>query len=228
MCEELEYSDLLDKAASFSDPYERMAYVAAFAVSSYASCNTRAATKPFNPILGETYECIRLDKGWKFVAEQVGIVIIDSKDDNSLEAASRFVQFSQENLRCDKLGVRPSKLEEFWLIIQRRCNITRRFSLHCFRCTGLFPCYFSLLLFLVLQLSDLDNNMISACYASTSKCHATSDRGYATTDTWHSTLEMWWTTANQGAGAMPLLASFMSALAGVELAGGINVFLQTK
>ncbi|XP_067938149.1 oxysterol-binding protein-related protein 6-like [Watersipora subatra] len=71
MCEELEYSDLLDKAASFSDPYERMAYVAAFAVSSYASCNTRAATKPFNPILGETYECIRLDKGWKFVAEQV-------------------------------------------------------------------------------------------------------------------------------------------------------------
>ncbi|KAF6035070.1 hypothetical protein EB796_006629 [Bugula neritina] len=71
LCEELEYSDLLDKASSFSDPFERMIYVAAFAVSSYASTNTRAATKPFNPILGETYECIRLDKGWKFVAEQV-------------------------------------------------------------------------------------------------------------------------------------------------------------
>ena len=53
-----------------------MIYVAAFAVSSYASTNTRAATKPFNPILGETYECIRLDKGWKFVAEQVSALVL--------------------------------------------------------------------------------------------------------------------------------------------------------
>lgn len=71
MCEELEYSDLLDKANSFSDPLERMIYVAAFAVSAYASSNSRATTKPFNPILGETYEFISLEKGWKFVAEQV-------------------------------------------------------------------------------------------------------------------------------------------------------------
>lgn len=71
LCEELEYSELLDKAAEYDDPYERMIYVAAFAVSSYASSYYREGHKPFNPLLGETYECIREDKGWRFVAEQV-------------------------------------------------------------------------------------------------------------------------------------------------------------
>ena len=46
-------------------------YVAAFAVSGYASTFYRSSTKPFNPLQGETYECIRDDKGWKFVSEQV-------------------------------------------------------------------------------------------------------------------------------------------------------------
>ncbi|XP_063237836.1 oxysterol-binding protein-related protein 6-like isoform X2 [Bacillus rossius redtenbacheri] len=71
MCEELEYSELLDKAAELDDPYERMVYVAAFAVSSYSSSYFRAGSKPFNPLLGETYECIREDMGFRFVAEQV-------------------------------------------------------------------------------------------------------------------------------------------------------------
>ncbi|XP_070185405.1 oxysterol-binding protein-related protein 3-like [Littorina saxatilis] len=71
LCEELEYSDLLDKAAEYDDPYERMIYVAAFAVSSYASSYYREGHKPFNPLLGESYECIREDKGWRFIAEQV-------------------------------------------------------------------------------------------------------------------------------------------------------------
>nr|XP_039251673.1 oxysterol-binding protein-related protein 6-like isoform X2 [Styela clava] len=71
LCEELEYSDLLDKAVQCEDPYERMVHVAAFAVSAYASTHTRAGQKPFNPLLGETYECLREDKDFKFVAEQV-------------------------------------------------------------------------------------------------------------------------------------------------------------
>lgn len=71
LCEELEYSELLDKAAELDDPYERMMYVAAFAVSAYASSYSRAGNKPFNPLLGETYECIREDKGFGFIAEQV-------------------------------------------------------------------------------------------------------------------------------------------------------------
>ncbi|KAL8587462.1 hypothetical protein ACOMHN_062195 [Nucella lapillus] len=71
LCEELEYSELLDKAAEYDDPFERMIYMAAFAVSSYASSYHREGHKPFNPLLGETYECIREDKGWRFVSEQV-------------------------------------------------------------------------------------------------------------------------------------------------------------
>ncbi|AWP13159.1 Oxysterol-binding protein [Scophthalmus maximus] len=71
MCEELEYSELLDKAAETEDPFERMALVAAFAVSGYSSTYFRAGSKPFNPLLGETYECIREDKGFCFLSEQV-------------------------------------------------------------------------------------------------------------------------------------------------------------
>ncbi|XP_048117255.1 oxysterol-binding protein-related protein 3 [Alosa alosa] len=71
LCEELEYSELLDRAAHTHDPYLRMVYVAAFAVSGYASSYFRAGGKPFNPVLGETYECQRPDKGFNFMAEQV-------------------------------------------------------------------------------------------------------------------------------------------------------------
>ncbi|XP_072535519.1 oxysterol-binding protein-related protein 3 isoform X2 [Salminus brasiliensis] len=71
LCEELEYSELLDRAAQTQDPFERMVYIATFAVSSYASSYYRAGGKPFNPVLGETYECDRPDKGFRFVAEQV-------------------------------------------------------------------------------------------------------------------------------------------------------------
>uniref|UniRef100_A0A8C9Y7R4 Oxysterol-binding protein n=1 Tax=Sander lucioperca TaxID=283035 RepID=A0A8C9Y7R4_SANLU len=71
MCEELEYSELLDKAAETEDPFDRMALVAAFAVSGYSSTYYRAGSKPFNPLLGESYECIREDKGFCFFSEQV-------------------------------------------------------------------------------------------------------------------------------------------------------------
>ncbi|XP_035392846.1 oxysterol-binding protein-related protein 6 isoform X7 [Cygnus atratus] len=71
LCEELEYSELLDKAAETDDPYERMVLIAAFAASGYACTYFRAGSKPFNPVLGETYECIREDKGFRFFSEQV-------------------------------------------------------------------------------------------------------------------------------------------------------------
>uniref|UniRef100_A0A8D3D1Q7 Oxysterol-binding protein n=1 Tax=Scophthalmus maximus TaxID=52904 RepID=A0A8D3D1Q7_SCOMX len=71
LCEELEYSELLDRAANTRDPFERMVYVATFVVSGYASSYYRTGGKPFNPVLGETYECDRPDKGFRFVAEQV-------------------------------------------------------------------------------------------------------------------------------------------------------------
>ncbi|KAJ7987576.1 hypothetical protein DPEC_G00327910 [Dallia pectoralis] len=71
LCEELEYSDLLDTANNTQDLYQRMVYIGAFAVSGYATAHYRHRYKPFNPLLGETYECLRQDKGFRFVSEQV-------------------------------------------------------------------------------------------------------------------------------------------------------------
>uniref|UniRef100_A0A8C7EE53 Oxysterol-binding protein n=1 Tax=Nothoprocta perdicaria TaxID=30464 RepID=A0A8C7EE53_NOTPE len=70
LCEELEYSALLDRASRCGCPPVQV-YVAAFAVSAYASTYYRAGCKPFNPVLGETYECVRPDRGFRFVSEQV-------------------------------------------------------------------------------------------------------------------------------------------------------------
>lgn len=70
VAEDLEYSDLLDEAASFEDSTLRMLYVAIFSASSYASTTKRVA-KPFNPLLGETYEYARRDKHYRFFTEQV-------------------------------------------------------------------------------------------------------------------------------------------------------------
>uniref|UniRef100_A0A5S6QW99 Oxysterol-binding protein n=1 Tax=Trichuris muris TaxID=70415 RepID=A0A5S6QW99_TRIMR len=71
LCEELEYSTLLDKAAMEEDRCMRMAYVALFAASRYKSTQYRTGRKPFNPVIGETYEYVRQDLGWRFVSEQV-------------------------------------------------------------------------------------------------------------------------------------------------------------
>ena len=70
VAEDMEYTDLLDLAADRVDSTERMVYVAAFAASEYASTIGRVA-KPFNPLLGETYEYVRPDKGYRFLIEQV-------------------------------------------------------------------------------------------------------------------------------------------------------------
>ncbi|GMF73420.1 unnamed protein product [Aspergillus oryzae] len=71
--EVMEYSVLLDHAASASDAVERLLYVTAYALSSL-SCNRvkeRSIRKPFNPMLGETYELVREDLGYRFIAEKV-------------------------------------------------------------------------------------------------------------------------------------------------------------
>ncbi|VDM61803.1 unnamed protein product [Angiostrongylus costaricensis] len=53
------------------EPFEQMAYVAAYAVSNYSTTGNRT-NKPFNPLLGETYECDRTsDLGWRSITEQV-------------------------------------------------------------------------------------------------------------------------------------------------------------
>ncbi|KAJ5180785.1 ATP12 ATPase F1F0-assembly protein [Penicillium capsulatum] len=70
VAEDLEYTDLLDIAADRTDSMERLLYVASYAASEYASTIGRVA-KPFNPLLGETFEYVRPDKGYRFFVEQV-------------------------------------------------------------------------------------------------------------------------------------------------------------
>ncbi|XP_031430719.1 oxysterol-binding protein-related protein 7-like isoform X3 [Clupea harengus] len=69
--EELEYSELLDIANRTDDLYERMVYVAVFSISGYAWATWRSNYKPFNPVLGETYESVRDDRGFRYSSEQV-------------------------------------------------------------------------------------------------------------------------------------------------------------
>lgn len=55
MSEDLEFAECLDAAAGEQDATKRIAFVGAFAMSNYSSTIGRIA-KPFNPLLGETFE----------------------------------------------------------------------------------------------------------------------------------------------------------------------------
>ena len=71
--EQMEYSELLDAAAHTSDTTMRMLNITAFALSSFSNSRVkeRAIRKPFNPMLGETFELVREDKGFRFLAEKI-------------------------------------------------------------------------------------------------------------------------------------------------------------
>ncbi|AQK63602.1 Oxysterol-binding protein-related protein 1C [Zea mays] len=71
--EDLEYSYLIDRASEWGkrgNSLMRILSIAAFAVSGYASTDGRSC-KPFNPLLGETYEADYPDKGLRFFSEKV-------------------------------------------------------------------------------------------------------------------------------------------------------------
>ncbi|XP_065810159.1 oxysterol-binding protein-related protein 1-like isoform X1 [Labrus bergylta] len=70
LTEYMEHTYLIHQANATTDSVERMKCVAAFAVSAVASQWDRTG-KPFNPLLGETYELIRDDLGFRWVSEQV-------------------------------------------------------------------------------------------------------------------------------------------------------------
>jgi oxysterol-binding protein-related protein 3/6/7 len=73
IAEQLEYSELLDAAAVHTDPSVRLLHIAAFAISSFSNnrVKERAIRKPFNPMLGETFELIREDKGYRLLSEKI-------------------------------------------------------------------------------------------------------------------------------------------------------------
>ncbi|KAK9862227.1 hypothetical protein WJX84_007106, partial [Apatococcus fuscideae] len=68
--EDLEYIDLLRKALHAQSSTERLMYVAVFAVSGYSNTLYRES-KPFNPLLGETFEWQSADGDTRFLCEQV-------------------------------------------------------------------------------------------------------------------------------------------------------------
>ncbi|KAK7884646.1 hypothetical protein WMY93_027769 [Mugilogobius chulae] len=68
--EYMEHTYLINKACALPDSIERMQAVAAFAVSAVASQWDRTG-KPFNPLLGETYELVREEQGYRLISEQV-------------------------------------------------------------------------------------------------------------------------------------------------------------
>ncbi|PFH31603.1 hypothetical protein BESB_025770 [Besnoitia besnoiti] len=68
ICEDFEYSHLLSIARTRDTSTERLANVTVFALSAYAGSMDRCY-KPFNPMLGETFECTH--RGINFIAEQV-------------------------------------------------------------------------------------------------------------------------------------------------------------
>ncbi|KAK8490425.1 hypothetical protein V6N13_076440 [Hibiscus sabdariffa] len=68
MAELMEYSYLLDHADECEDPYLRLVYASSWAISVYYAY--QRTWKPFNPIIGETYEMVN-HGGITFISEQV-------------------------------------------------------------------------------------------------------------------------------------------------------------
>ncbi|TRY70435.1 hypothetical protein TCAL_02402, partial [Tigriopus californicus] len=112
LTEDFEYSAILDRAATASDSCEQLAYVAAFTVSSYSTTAIRVG-KPFNPLLGETFEYDRDDLGFRCVSEQVShhppIVAQFAESSNGLwrcwQEFSMRSKFKGKYLEVEPLGI---------------------------------------------------------------------------------------------------------------------------
>jgi len=68
LAEMMEYQNLIVQANNTEDPVLRLIYLATFKIAHY-KCSLGRVRKPFNPILGETYELDQPD--FRFFAEQV-------------------------------------------------------------------------------------------------------------------------------------------------------------
>ena len=106
--EQLEYSTLLDEAAKAPSSSRRLAYVAAFAIStlSIARSKERAIRKPFNPMLGETFELVREDRGFRFLSEKVSHRPVRM----ALQAESKDWAFTQSPMPTQKFWGKSAEL----------------------------------------------------------------------------------------------------------------------
>lgn len=115
LAEDLEYSDILDRAAKCSSSQEQMAHVVAFSVSCYATTLFRIG-KPFNPLLGETFEMDRRDDlGFRLICEQVShhppsaAIFAESKDVSDNSGWSFWTQITvSSKFRGKYLNVTPA------------------------------------------------------------------------------------------------------------------------
>ena len=73
MVEDMLYIDILEKAAACDSSLEELACLAVYSCSCYGTTAVSVRVgKPFNPLLGETYECDRrAELGWRVFMEQV-------------------------------------------------------------------------------------------------------------------------------------------------------------
>ncbi|EXJ59695.1 hypothetical protein A1O7_03841 [Cladophialophora yegresii CBS 114405] len=106
--EQLEYSQLLDSAGKCHDTFERLMYVAAFAVSSLSNSRVkeRSIRKPFNPMLGETFELVREDRGFRLISEKVSHRPVQL----ALHAESENWTFTQSPLPSQKFWGKSSEI----------------------------------------------------------------------------------------------------------------------
>jgi len=109
LCEMYQYSELLDKANHATDSVDRMLLVSAFFVSSYA--NAERTGKPFNPLLGETFELVDEERdNFRFIAEQVShhppIGACYAESDNYILHSSQRLKtkFAGNSLDADAIG----------------------------------------------------------------------------------------------------------------------------
>ncbi|RVX74954.1 hypothetical protein B0A52_01231 [Exophiala mesophila] len=106
--EQLEYSQLLESAVHSTETYDRLMYVTAFAVSSLSSSRVkeRSIRKPFNPMLGETFELVRQDRGFRLIAEKVSHRPVQL----ALHAESKDWTFTQSPLPSQKFWGKSSEI----------------------------------------------------------------------------------------------------------------------
>eukprot|EP01116_Phalansterium_solitarium_P025759 TRINITY_DN99_c0_g4_i1.p1 TRINITY_DN99_c0_g4~~TRINITY_DN99_c0_g4_i1.p1 ORF type:complete len:502 (+),score=160.20 TRINITY_DN99_c0_g4_i1:171-1676(+) len=130
LAEMYQYTDLLDKANMCEDSIDRLVYVSAFVVSQYA--NAERTGKPFNPLLGETYEYLDDERdNLRFVAEQVShhppIGACHAENDNFVLYCSQQIKtkFGGNSLEASAVGQN--------YVLLKRTNET--FKWHNFRTT---------------------------------------------------------------------------------------------
>lgn len=66
----MEYVELMDKCMEQQDSLKRLAFITLFCIAGTSNVE-RACNKPFNPLLGETFEFVTQGNKHRFIAEQV-------------------------------------------------------------------------------------------------------------------------------------------------------------